>query len=217
MLAYLRKGETHAELAAGFGVGTATAWRYATETVALLAARSPRLRRALDQARQAGHAYVIIDGTLILIDRVAADRPFYSGRHRRHGMNLQVIASPDGDIVWVSGPLPGAVQDLIAARIWGIVRELALPGWWCWQKRATPALTSTSGPRTKAGTSPPPRRRPTAPMRGSADPANAPTPSSSPGASYASSAAAPGKPGSWPRQSTFFKPAKSDRLSRRRR
>jgi hypothetical protein len=99
VLAYLRKGETHAELAAGFGVGTATAWRYATETVALLAARSPRLRRALDQARQAGHAYVIIDGTLILIDRVAADRPFYSGRHRRHGMNLQVIASPDGDIV----------------------------------------------------------------------------------------------------------------------
>ena len=75
--------------------------------MALLAARSPRLRRALDQARQAGHAYVIIDGTLILIDRVAADRPFYSGRHRRHGMNLQVIASPDGDIVWVSGPLPG--------------------------------------------------------------------------------------------------------------
>jgi hypothetical protein len=30
-------------------------------------------------------------------------------------MNLQVIASPDGDIVWVSGPLPGAVHDLTAA------------------------------------------------------------------------------------------------------
>ena len=40
MLAYLRKGETYAELAAGFSVGTATAWRYVTETVALLAARS---------------------------------------------------------------------------------------------------------------------------------------------------------------------------------
>ena len=39
-LAYLRKGETFAELAAGFGVGTATAWKYVTETVALLAARS---------------------------------------------------------------------------------------------------------------------------------------------------------------------------------
>jgi hypothetical protein len=39
VLAYLRKGETFAELAAGFGI--ATAWRYVTETVGLLAARSP--------------------------------------------------------------------------------------------------------------------------------------------------------------------------------
>ncbi|REH17421.1 hypothetical protein BCF44_14042, partial [Kutzneria buriramensis] len=29
-------------------------------------------------------AYVIIDGTLIPIDHVAVDRPFYSGKHRRH-------------------------------------------------------------------------------------------------------------------------------------
>ena len=128
MLAYLRKGETFAELAAGFGVSTATAWRYVTEAVALLAARSPKLRQALAKAKDAGHAYVVIDGTLVPIDRVAADRPFYSGKHRKHGMNVQVIASPDGDIVWVSGPLPGAVHDLTAARIWGIVRELAASG-----------------------------------------------------------------------------------------
>jgi hypothetical protein len=128
VLTYLRKGETFAELAAGFGIGTATAWRYVTETVGLLAARSPKLRRALRDAKQARHAYVVIDGTLIPIDRVAADRPFYSGKHRRHGMNLQVIASPQGDIVWVSGPLPGAVHDLAAARIWGILRELAASG-----------------------------------------------------------------------------------------
>jgi hypothetical protein len=99
VLAYLRKGETFADLAAGFGIGTATAWRYVTETVALLAARSPKLRTALAAARKAGHAYIIIDGMLVPIDRVAADRPFYSGKHRRHGMNLQVISTPDGDIV----------------------------------------------------------------------------------------------------------------------
>ena len=98
------------------------------ETVALLAARSPKLRRALAGAKKAGHAYVVIDGTLIPIDRVAADRPFYSGKHRRHGMNLQVIASPGRRDLWVSGPLPGAVHDLTAARIWGIVRELAAAG-----------------------------------------------------------------------------------------
>ena len=128
VLAYLRKGETFAELAAGFGIGTATAWRYVSETVALLAARSPGLRRALARAKRAGHAFVVIDGTLIAVDRVAADRPFYSGKHRRHGMNLQVISAPDGEILWVSGPLPGAVHDLTAARIWGILRELAASG-----------------------------------------------------------------------------------------
>jgi DDE superfamily endonuclease len=128
VLAYLRKGETFADLAAGFGIGTATAWRYVTETVALLAARSPKLRTALSAARKAGHAYIIIDGTSVPINRVAADRPFYSGKHRRHGMNLQVISTPDGDIVWVSGPLPGATHDLSAARIWGIPRELAAAG-----------------------------------------------------------------------------------------
>src|ERR1700750_1209313 len=46
VLVYLRKGETFAELAAGFGVGTTTAWRYAGETVARLAARPPKLRPA---------------------------------------------------------------------------------------------------------------------------------------------------------------------------
>jgi hypothetical protein len=103
VLAYLRKGETFADLAAGFGIGTATAWRYVTETVALLAGQSPKLRTALTAARKAGHAYIIIDGTLVPIDRVAADRPFYSGKHRRHGMNLEVISTP----TVTSGGSPG--------------------------------------------------------------------------------------------------------------
>jgi hypothetical protein len=79
--------------------------------VALLAVRLPKLRRALTGARAAGHAYVVIHGALIPIDRVAADRPFYSGKHRRHGMKLQVISARDGEILWVSGPLPGATHD----------------------------------------------------------------------------------------------------------
>jgi DDE superfamily endonuclease len=65
---------------------------------------------------------------LIPVDRVGADRPSCSGKHRRHGMSLQVIASPDGEMVWVSGPLPGAAHDLAAARIWGIIGELAASG-----------------------------------------------------------------------------------------
>jgi hypothetical protein len=85
VLAYLRKGETFAELAAGFGVGVTTAWRYVNETVSLLAARAPKLREAVRDAKKAGHAYVVLDGTLIPAGRVAADRPFYSGKHSGTG------------------------------------------------------------------------------------------------------------------------------------
>jgi hypothetical protein len=128
VLVHLRKGEIFAGLAAGFGVGTTTAWRYVQETVTLLAARAPRLDAALQAAKQAKCAFVVLDGILIPIDRLAADRPFYSGKHRRHGMNLQVIGGPDGEILWVSGALPSAVHDLTAARIWGIVRRPAAAG-----------------------------------------------------------------------------------------
>jgi hypothetical protein len=123
-LAYLKNAETFAQLGAGFKVGTTTAWRYVNEAVMLLSARSPKLAKALKKAKKLGLLYVVLDGTLIPIDRVAADQPFYSGKHKKHGMNLQVIAGPDGAIVWVSGPLPGSVHDIKAARIWGIIREL---------------------------------------------------------------------------------------------
>ena len=79
-------------------------------------------------AKKAGYAYVVLDGTLIPIDRVAADRPFYSGKHRKHGMNLQVIASSGGDILLVSGALPGAVHDKKAEWIWGVLDELEAAG-----------------------------------------------------------------------------------------
>jgi hypothetical protein len=72
---------------------------------------APKLQQAVRDAKRAGHAYVILDGTLIPVDRVARGRPFYSGKHKKHGMNLQVIASPDGSVPWVSGALPWSVRD----------------------------------------------------------------------------------------------------------
>jgi hypothetical protein len=98
------------------------------EVTALLAARAPRLRQAVRGAKKAGYSYVILDGTLNPIDRVARDKPFYSGKHKRHGMNLQVIAGPDGDIRWVSGALPGSVRDKKAEWVWGVLDELEAAG-----------------------------------------------------------------------------------------
>ncbi|GAA3427413.1 transposase family protein [Streptosporangium nondiastaticum] len=128
VLVYLRKGETFSELAAGFGVSTATAWRYVEETVRLLSARSPKLRQAVRKAKKDGLHYLVLDGTLIRADRVRADRSYFSGKHRVHGMNVQVIATPDGTLLWTSGALPGKAHDLSAARIWGVLRGLERAG-----------------------------------------------------------------------------------------
>jgi hypothetical protein len=38
-------------------------------------------------------------------------------------MNLQVIAGPGGDILWVSGALPGSVHDKKAEGVWGVLAE----------------------------------------------------------------------------------------------
>jgi DDE superfamily endonuclease len=43
-------------------------------------------------------------------------------------VNLQVIASPDGTILWVSGQLPGSTHDTAAARIWNILAALEQAG-----------------------------------------------------------------------------------------
>ncbi len=73
-------------------------------------------------------AYVILDCTLLPIDRVAADRPYYSGKKKHHGVNVQVLADPAGRLLWVSDALPGAVHDLTAARTHGIPAALAADG-----------------------------------------------------------------------------------------
>ena len=101
-----------------------TAWRYVEEVVGLLPARSPKLGAALRKAATDGLLYLVLDGTLIHTDRVRADRPYHCGKHRVPGMNVQVIAGPDGTILWTSGAMPGKTHGLTAARAWGILREL---------------------------------------------------------------------------------------------
>ncbi|MFE9332540.1 IS5 family transposase [Streptomyces sp. NPDC006925] len=130
VLAHLRCGHTYAQLAAGFGVGTTTAYRYIKEAIDVLAALTPTLAEVVKTAST--KAFVLLDGTLLPIDRIAADRPFYSGKHKKHGMNVQVITDPRGRLLWASPALPGAVHDIKAARTHGIIDALTEAGVECW-------------------------------------------------------------------------------------
>lgn len=66
--------------------------------------------------------FVLLDATLAECDRVGDGRADYSHKHRRHGVNLQVVTDPDGRLLWLSPPLPGRTHDLTAARTHRIIR-----------------------------------------------------------------------------------------------
>lgn len=54
-------------------------------------------------------AFVILDGFLLSIDRLAADALYYSGKHKRNAMNVQVLTDLFGRLLWAS-PRPARVR-----------------------------------------------------------------------------------------------------------
>jgi hypothetical protein len=194
VLAHLRCGGTYARLAAGLRIGIATVYCYIREAVDLLALLAATLEQAMDTVRS--KAYVILDGTLLPVDRIAADRPYCSGKKKHHGMNVQVLADPAGRLIWASDALPGATRDLTAARSHDIPATLAAENTKCWADKAYQGASPTIRVPFRAGTCAAGAGVTTGTMPRSAASANAPWRSSRAGGSCASSAAAP--PGSPP-------------------
>ncbi|MEU0360434.1 transposase family protein [Streptomyces cyaneofuscatus] len=119
-LAHLRKNETFSQLGAGFGISQATAWRYVDETLDVLASWAPGLHEDLTGLGEGDHD--IVDGTLIPTDRIRAGKPYYSQKHRKHSMNVQVTAAPNGTPLCFSRATPGRTHDLTTVRAHGIVQ-----------------------------------------------------------------------------------------------
>jgi DDE superfamily endonuclease len=121
-------------------VSIATAYRYLHEGIDVIAARAPDLPKLLDRGLAEGWAFVCLDDTLICSTRCSALSQsghdlWYSGKHKQHGGNIQVLTDHTGYPVWVSDVEPGSTHDITAAR------AHALPALYPAAARGLPTLT----------------------------------------------------------------------------
>src|SRR3954464_3826994 len=133
VLRWFRQDADLKVLAADTRISLATGYRYLHEGIDVLAAQAPDLHQVLQAGQAAGWTHVTLDGTLIATDRCRTPHPetghdlWYSGKHRAHGGNVQVVGDPTGFPVAVSDAEPGSTHDLTAARVTGFLRAPAPP------------------------------------------------------------------------------------------
>ncbi|MEV0492312.1 transposase family protein [Streptomyces atratus] len=104
--------------AGGNGVHRTTVTRWVREVVGLLAARAPRLDRAVKKIARKGGGVVLLDGSLIPTRRRtgAENRKNYSGKHPCHGLLVIALTDDRGRLIWVSAVRPGRTSEITACR-----------------------------------------------------------------------------------------------------
>ncbi|WP_067137183.1 HARBI1 family protein [Microtetraspora malaysiensis] len=129
ILRWFVDGTRIAQLARDNAISVPTAYRYLHEGLTVLADHAPDLSTALERAARAGYTHLNLDGTVVRTDRVATPGPngadlWWSGKHKHHGGNVQVISAPDGWPLWVSPVRPGREHDITCARAHGLLDTL---------------------------------------------------------------------------------------------
>ncbi|MDK1348979.1 transposase family protein [Streptomyces sp. 378] len=118
VLAVLRCDQRPGDLAGGNGIHRTTVSRWVREVVGLLAARAPRLDRALKKIARMGGGIVLLDGSLIRTRRRTGDanRKNCAVKSKCHGLLVIALTDDRGRLLWVSAARPGRTSEITACR-----------------------------------------------------------------------------------------------------
>ena len=126
-LTYLRRNRVQWELAETYGVSQSTVSRAISAVTPLLARALARFVPVAEELIP-GRQY-IVDGTLLPCWSWASRPRLYSGKHKTTGMNVQVVCTLDGELVWVSDPIEGARHDVFCLDESGVLHTLDPRDW----------------------------------------------------------------------------------------
>jgi hypothetical protein len=138
-LLWLRVYPTYEVLGWLFGLEKSNAWENVQATLAVLESLAdfPFERPAADRAKLGTkqavfdafpEVKVIIDGKEQPFQRPQGwdeQKPFYSGKKKRHTVKNQILCTPEGRIGGVSETVPGSTHDLTMMRSDGVLGRLA--------------------------------------------------------------------------------------------
>ncbi len=113
VLRWVKERTDLAVLARDSRISIATAYRYLHEAIDVIAAHARDLHEVLAHGLQHGWEFGCLDATLIPTVRCSRKSEtghdlWYSGKHHRHGGNVQVLTGPTGYPEWVSPAEPGS-------------------------------------------------------------------------------------------------------------
>ncbi|WP_405652223.1 transposase family protein [Streptomyces sp. NBC_00019] len=130
VLAVLRCDQRPGDLAGGNGIHRTTVTRWVREVVGLLAARAPRLDRALKKITRKGGGIVLLDGSVIRTRRRTGkeNRKNYSGKNKCHGLLVIALTDDRGRLLWVSAARPGRTSEITACRHDRLTQKLRAAG-----------------------------------------------------------------------------------------
>jgi hypothetical protein len=126
-LTYVKTNRREAELAEDHGTSQSTISRAITGITPWLKTVLAEFVPTADELNPSRQ--YVVDGSLLPCWSWRSNKELYSGKHKTTGMNVQFACTLEGELTWISDPLPGSRHDCYCLRESGALNGFPPRSW----------------------------------------------------------------------------------------